>query len=66
VDGNKRVAAAATEAFIVANGGSLAATDDELFDLFISIAASRMSRDEVEAWFRGHVHMERDPETPSP
>ena len=55
IDGNKRVAAATTAVFLVANDLDLLATEDELFDLFMSIAASRMSRDEVEVWLRRHV-----------
>lgn len=55
VDGNKRTAAAATEVFIVANGGVLEATDDELFDLYLAIASGRKSRPEVEAFMQNHV-----------
>ncbi len=55
LDGNKRVAAAVAETFVVMNGGALEATDQELLDLFLAIAASRMPRSEVETWFREHV-----------
>ena len=51
VDGNKRVAAASTEVFIILNGG-LDATDDELYDLFLKIASSELGRDAVEESFR--------------
>lgn len=55
VDGNKRVAAVATEAFLIANGASLRATDDDLYELFMGIAAGKIKRDEAEAWFRARV-----------
>ena len=55
VDGNKRVAAVATEAFLMANGAGLQATDDELYELFMGIAAERIKRDEAEIWFRART-----------
>ena len=58
VDGNKRVAAAATEVFLEVNGARLRATDDEMFDLFLGIAAGRIRRGEAEDWFRARVASE--------
>lgn len=51
IDGNKRVAAAVAEVFIELNGERLKATNDEVVNLFLSIAAGELSRDEVEAFF---------------
>jgi death-on-curing protein len=51
VDGNKRVAAAVAEVFVRLNGGRLAATNDEIVDLVLGIAAGVVARDEVEARF---------------
>jgi death-on-curing protein len=51
VDGNKRVAVAAADAFLRANGAHLPATDDELYDLFLGLAAGDVSRDELTEWF---------------
>jgi death-on-curing protein len=48
IDGNKRVAAAATELFVELNGAKLNATNDQLVELFLRIAASELTRDEVE------------------
>jgi death-on-curing protein len=50
VDGNKRVGLMATIAFIRLNGARLEASDDERHDLILAIAASRMTRDDVDAW----------------
>lgn len=55
LDGNKRVAAAASEVFLLVNGARLEASDDEMLDLFLGIAAGTRPRDEVEAWFQTHV-----------
>ena len=51
IDGNKRVAAAVAEVFTELNGEQLQATNDEVVNLFLSIAAGELTRDEVEAFF---------------
>ena len=48
VDGNKRVGAAVAEIFLQLNGARLAATNDEIVDLFMKIAAGAATRNEVE------------------
>jgi len=55
IDGNKRVAAAVTETFLESNGSQLAMTDAELVQLFLDIAAGRLSRDGVERLFRERI-----------
>jgi death-on-curing protein len=51
VDGNKRVAAAAAEAFVQMNGGRVVATNEQIVALFLRIAAGTASREEVVAAF---------------
>jgi len=51
VDGNKRIAAVAAELFLEMNGAKLEATNGEIIELFLDIAASRISRDDVESKF---------------
>ncbi len=48
LDGNKRIAALATEIFLALNGIALRTTNDELADLFLGIAASKVSREQIE------------------
>jgi len=55
VDGNKRVGAAAMLVCLVANEVELRATEDELYDLFISIASSRTTRSQLQEWLRARV-----------
>ncbi len=51
LDGNKRVAAAVAGVFLEINGAFLNAEEDEIIELFLDIAASKLSRDEVEEKF---------------
>jgi death-on-curing protein len=51
VDGNKRVGAAVAEIFLRLNGASLSATNDEIVELFLTIAAGTVPREQVEQWF---------------
>jgi death-on-curing protein len=51
VDGNKRVAAAAAEAFVQMNGARVVATNEQIVDLFLRIAAGTVTREEVETAF---------------
>lgn len=48
IDGNKRVAAAATELFLELNAARLVATDETLIGLFLRIAAGELTREAVE------------------
>jgi death-on-curing protein len=52
LDGNKRVAAAVSEAFLETNGFELVMTNEEIVELFLAIAAGELSREEVELTFR--------------
>jgi death-on-curing protein len=51
VDGNKRIGAAVAEVFLRLNGARFNATNDEIVELFLSIAAGTVSREEVEQSF---------------
>jgi len=44
-----------SEVFLEVNGAKLNATDDEVFALFLGIAAGESSRDAVEDFFRVRV-----------
>jgi death on curing protein len=57
IDGNKRIAAAVAETFLEWNGLRLAATNDEIVDLFLAIAANQCTREEVEAFFQQKTHI---------
>jgi death-on-curing protein len=55
VDGNKRLGAAAATTFLESNVATLAASENEMHSVILSIAANRMSRDETDAWFAARV-----------
>src|SRR5262245_55105352 len=57
IDGNKRIAAAVAELFLSINDARLELTNDEIVDLFLGVAASRITRDEVERVFARRVTM---------
>lgn len=52
VDGNKRVAAAVSETFLLLNGWQLELDEDELVSMFLRIADGALLRDAIEAAFR--------------
>jgi len=51
IDGNKRITAAIAELFLNVNGLRLQASDEEMIDLFLRVAAGEVDRDEVERVF---------------
>jgi death-on-curing protein len=55
VDGNKRIGAAAATTFLNVNGARLTTTESDFHDMVLAIAASKMTRDEVDAWFASRV-----------
>ncbi len=55
VDGNKRIAHAAMELFLVLNGYELVAGVDEQENLFLELAAGLVSRPDFTDWVRTHV-----------
>lgn len=52
VDGNKRTALAATRTFLLLNGYSLNATQQEKALVFLALADGRLSESELENWLR--------------
>ncbi len=50
LDGNKRVGHAAMEVFLVLNGMEISAGVDDQERVILSVAASRMRREELAAW----------------
>lgn len=60
-DGNKRVAAAITEAFLETNGFELMMSNEEIVTLFLAIASSQLSREEVEQRLRESVKIKTEP-----
>ena len=55
VDGNKRVAHAAMEVFLLLNGLELVATQDEHERLMLDLAAGHLTRDQLTLWLQDHV-----------
>jgi len=55
VDGNKRIAAAVSEIFLEINGARLSMSNERIVRTFLDIAASVLSRDEVEQLFQQYV-----------
>jgi len=55
IDGNKRVAAAMTQTFLATNHFELRLTDAQMVHLFLDIASSQLSRDEVGEMLRAAV-----------
>ncbi len=56
LDGNKRVAVAASEIFLLLNGNELIASDNELEELTLGVARGQMSKEEVIAFFTRHLN----------
>ena len=58
VDGNKRVAVAAAELFLIVNGYRLDADDDALESLAVAAAASRIGIEEIRIWLEQRIRRE--------
>ena len=54
IDGNKRVAAATAIVFLQLNGWIDTATEEELVDLTLGVAAGQIGKDRVAEFFRLH------------
>ncbi len=55
IDGNKRVAVAASEVFILANGCQLGASDDEIEEVTLGVAKGQAGKSEVIDFFKKHI-----------
>jgi len=56
LDGNKRVAVAVSEIFLLLNGNELIASDNELEELTLGVARGQISKEEAIAFFKRHIH----------
>lgn len=65
VDGNKRTAAVACEVFLELNGHHLLASDEDLYPLFMALAAGEVDEPALVQWLREHVRPDQVSE-PSP
>jgi len=52
LDGNKRIAAASAEFLVEQNGMHLLASDEELVDISLAVAAGRVQIEALTIWFR--------------
>ena len=55
VDGNKRVAHAAMEAFLILNGFEFVATIDDQERLMLDLAAGQLTREQLAEWIEKHL-----------
>jgi len=55
VDGNKRVAHAALETFLILNGRELDASVDDAERTMLALAAGALAREELVAWVARHL-----------
>lgn len=55
MDGNKRVAHAAMETFLVLNGAEIDAPVDDQERLMLGLAAGRIERRHLTEWLRQHL-----------
>ena len=51
IDGNRRVAVAAAEVFLLMNGQELSASDDDVGELTLGVANVRISKEQVTEFF---------------
>ena len=54
-DGNKRIGAGALIFFLKINQRELLATDQEIIDLFLSVASKQKGYNELLEWVKGHI-----------
>lgn len=55
VDGNKRVAYAAAESFLILNGLTVTASQLEKYEMVIGVASGHTQEVEIVAWFQMHA-----------
>jgi death on curing protein len=55
VDGNKRVAHAAMEVFLILNGHEIVATVDEQEHIMLNLAAGKVTREQLTEWLETHL-----------
>ena len=57
LDGNKRVAVAAAELFLLVNGVELAATDKELEEMTLGVAGGKLSKEAVVEFYKNQLEL---------
>jgi death on curing protein len=55
LDGNKRIAHAAMEVFLILNGYEIVAETDEQERLMLDVAGGNLDRQHLEAWLADHI-----------
>jgi len=55
LDGNKRVALAAALVFLLANGVTINASEDDVADVTLRVASGRLSKPDLAAWLRAAI-----------
>ena len=55
IDGNKRIAVAVMDVFLLKNGYSLDIVTDDAKRMILDTAASVISRDQTGVWVQGHI-----------
>ena len=55
-DGNKRVAHAAMEVFLILNGREIRASVEEQEQLMLGVASGSRSREQLTAWLEAHLY----------
>lgn len=58
LDGNKRIGASAAELFLELNGYRLAAADEELEDITMTVARGEIDAEALAIWFRQRISRE--------
>ncbi len=64
MDGNKRTSAVTCELFLELNGYLLSASDEDLYPVFLGLAAGEWTEDELADWLRRHSRPESVNENP--
>lgn len=59
LDGNKRLAHAATETFLILNGREIDAPVDEQERLMLDLASGRLTREQLTTWLVSHLRHAR-------
>lgn len=58
LDGNKRTAYGAMEAFLRLNGYNLDLSNDEAYNMVMQVAQSEMSKEELSSFLKQHIKVE--------
>jgi len=62
VDGNKRVSMVVTDVFLALNGTDLVASNEDIVQVWLALAAGGIGENEFAAWLRANVQITPDPQ----